>query len=239
MHQPSLALETSTRVDPRPARIVACPTESARAAVAGLEPGCRVFGLTKGQFSLIDLIKAVVEQTGPAHMVLSTWTFGVKDAENVDFLQRAGDFLSVRFLVDRSFASRQPAYCARVTELFGAEAIRASRTHAKFAVLHNDRWAIVVRSSMNLNRNPRFEQFDLDDDRALADFLLAHVEEMSELMPPGPRHPTARVDDAFTRALGGGLSEVYSLDVADDDEIRPPSVGDLLGGMQVARPRKK
>lgn len=73
---------------------------------------------------------------------------------------------------------------------------------------------------MNLNRNPRFEQFDLDDDAEIADFLAAHAAEMEDLMPEGtaPRH--TQVSAGFRAALGGGMAEIpgYDLDKPADDD---------------------
>ena len=62
--------------------------------------------------------------------------------------------------------------------LFGDDSIRTTRTHAKFAVITNEDWAVAVRTSMNLNENPRLESIEVSDDPALAGFLLRVVEEI-------------------------------------------------------------
>ena len=46
---------------------------SARDTIAGFGPDMDVAGLTYGQFSLIDLIQAALEITGPADVTISTW----------------------------------------------------------------------------------------------------------------------------------------------------------------------
>ena len=201
MTQSSLALPGSE------AEIVRLPIQAARVAVDALVPGGRVVGMTKGQFSLIDLIKALLEKTGPAHLTISTWTAGIRDVENVGFLTERGDALSLRLLVDRSFPGRQPKYCAKVLEVFGPEAIRCTRTHAKFVLLDNDAWSVVVRSSMNLNRNPRFEQFDIDDDPAIFRLFEGLIEEMETSAPEGLDGDPSQVEAAFVSALGGGVAE--------------------------------
>lgn len=48
--------------------------ESARSTIGKLRKRCEMFGFTKGQFSLIDLLQAIVIQTGPADVLVSTWT---------------------------------------------------------------------------------------------------------------------------------------------------------------------
>lgn len=208
----------STRLRKTPAKIITAPYQSAEAAIGQLEPGCRILGLTKGQFSLLDLLRACLAQTGPAHVVVSTWTTGIRDADNAKLLLDTGKILSFRLLTDRSFATRQPKYCQAIVRAFGNAAIRCTNTHAKFCLIQNDAWQIAIRSSMNLNRNPRFEQFDLDDDPAVVAFLREHADEMADLMPEGLRPPFAAVDAAFTNALGGGLSDVYQLHGTPDDD---------------------
>lgn len=193
----------------RAAKIVRAPHETAGEAIEGFERGGRLVGMTKGQFSLLDLIQAIVRKTGPVHLTVSTWTTGVRDAENAALMIERGSLLSLRLLCDRSFPRRQPAYCRQILATFGADAIRCTNTHAKFALLRNDSWAVVIRSSMNLNRNPRFEQFDVDDDLEIADFFEAHIAEMEVLMLPGFAVSTREVDQAFAGALGGGLSDAY------------------------------
>ena len=199
-------------------REVRCPFETAREAIAPLRKGDRLTGMTKGQFSLLDLIRAILEVTGPADLTLSTWTLGIRDAENAAALTKRGTIRSLRLLTDRSFPTRQPRYCAYVLDAFGDASIRVTNTHAKFAIIRNDGWSVVVRSSMNLNRNPRFEQFDLDEDEALADFFDAHVSEMEDLMPEGFQARAREVRDAFERALGGTAGDGAPGDSPDSSE---------------------
>ena len=47
---------------------------SAAEAVGPLHHGIEVYGLSKGQFSLIELLEYVIGVTGPADVVISTWT---------------------------------------------------------------------------------------------------------------------------------------------------------------------
>ena len=67
-------MKTVHKASKRNRKISLRTTESAQNAVGILEPGIELYGLTMGQFSLIDLILAVLRQTGPAHMTVSTWT---------------------------------------------------------------------------------------------------------------------------------------------------------------------
>ena len=46
----------------------------------------------------------------------------------------------------------------------------------KFAIIRNERWNLAIRTSMNLNPNPRLENFEISDDAELAGFFSRIVE---------------------------------------------------------------
>jgi hypothetical protein len=162
-----------------------CFCGRAHDAVGDIEPGCQIFGFTKGQFSLMDLLIELVGQIGRCKIDLSTWTAASADLEAAYRFQERGEIERIRFVVDRSFPTRQPEYCRTLTDNFGKDAIRVTRTHAKFAVLWNDEWDLAVRTSMNLNTNPRFEDFDVADDPELAGYLRRVVDEIFERQEVG------------------------------------------------------
>ena len=149
-------------------------------AVGTLSPGCEVFGLTKGQFSLIDLIEHGLNTTGPADVLIAAWTVGGADLELAWRFLSDGRIRSLRFIVDHSFVKLQPHYCAALRERFGDDAIRLTTNHAKFVVVHNETWHLAIRSSMNLNENSRLETWEISDDQALADYLLEVCESLFE-----------------------------------------------------------
>lgn len=183
--------------------IIPMPSAPARAAAAKLKRGGRILGLTKGHFSLGDLIRELLALTGPAAVSLSTWTAGIRDGRAMAGLLEEGQITSLRLLVDRSFATRQPRYCAAIRRMFGDDAIRCTKTHAKVVTIQGGGWHITCRTSMNLNKNPRFESFDVDDNEEIWRFFEAHFDEMSARMPPGPKVESWEVDAVFERALRG------------------------------------
>lgn len=151
---------------------------NARDALADFGRGLETYCLTFGQFSLMDALEAVLEKTGPADVAISTWTAGNADLSRSAEQLRCGNIRSLRFVADCSFGQRQPGYLAELVRLFGEGAIRTTRTHAKFAVITNDEWSVAVRTSMNLNENPRLENIEVSDDPVLAGFLLQVVDEI-------------------------------------------------------------
>jgi hypothetical protein len=152
-------------------RIRACKKGTAAQAIGILEKNTDTFILTYGQFSLIDAMLAILDQTGPAHIIVSTWTAAHADLTRSAELLETAEILSFKMIVDRSFQSRQPDYYNHMLMLFGIDSIRAIRTHAKFITIRNDKWNIVVRTSMNLNQNPRLENMEVSENKEFAEFF--------------------------------------------------------------------
>ena len=170
---------------------------AARSVSEALGPilkGCEVYGLSKGQFSLIDIITYCLEATGPADVVLSTWTAANADLKFAYRLMTTGAIRSLRFLVDFSFPSRQPAYCAALRETFGDDVIRISKNHAKFCTITNDTWHLVIRTSMNLNENRRLESFEISDDANMAAFLEEVVRDLFNTQPAAGQFDKKPID---------------------------------------------
>lgn len=130
-----------------------------------------MFVFTFGQFSLIDALIHILDETGPADVVISTWTAADAHLERARDLLESAAIRSMRWIVDRSFETRQPDYCYHMRRIFGPDCIRAIRTHAKFMLVHNERWNVVCRTSMNMNENPRLENIEVSEDADFAAFF--------------------------------------------------------------------
>jgi hypothetical protein len=152
---------------------------SAAAVVAQLErDGTELVGLTRGQFSLTELIEAVLAKTGPAELGISTWTAASASVESMLRLLQTGQVTGCRWLVDCTFIRRTPALVAEIRRQFGDDAIRVTRTHARFVTVVNREWQVAIRSSMNLNQNPRMESFELGHDPELCNWLLGVMDQV-------------------------------------------------------------
>lgn len=137
-------------------------------SLAGFDHDTEIDVLTFGQFSIIDAIEAVLTKTGPADVVLSTWTAAEFDLSQIERQITSRGILSLKLIIDRSFVSRQPRFVDLIHERFGLDSVRSTRTHAKFVLITNASWSVVIRTSMNLNYNPRLEYLQVVDDAALA-----------------------------------------------------------------------
>jgi len=164
---------------------------SAAEAIAGFGKDLEIYGFTKGQFSIIDLLRAVLEYTGPAEVVISTWTAANTDISTVLDFCETEKITRCRWLVDDSLQRRYPELAHRIRETFGADSIRVAKTHAKFYLVSNADWKIVIHTSMNINFNARFENFSLANDPDLYDF---HADIIAEIWDRQPRNLAAETN---------------------------------------------
>lgn len=133
-------------------------------ALAGLQRGGHVFGLTKGQFSMIDVAAALLDRVGPARLSIWTWCIAAYEVAAVTAFMADRRVTGLRMVLDYSAARRDMPLLADLQGRFGADCLRVTKTHAKILTIATDcGWRLVARGSMNLNFNPRFEQFDVTD----------------------------------------------------------------------------
>jgi hypothetical protein len=145
--------------------------ETATQAVAGLTQDLEIYGFTKGQFGLIELLGALLAITGPAFLTISTWTVAHAEVAQLIEMREQGKVTGTRWLVDFSLQRRDPGMAQQIRQAFGADAIRVAQSHAKFYMVQNAAWDLVMHTSMNFNMNPRTEDFFIGHDPELAAFL--------------------------------------------------------------------
>ena len=120
-------------------------------------------------------------EAGMAVFAMSVWTWTVADyeIEAMNGLMARGDLAGATLLVDMSCDRRRPELMREWRRIFGAESVKVCRSHAKIARVWKGDVRLLLRGSMNLNFNPRFEQFDITEGGA--DFEL--VESIEAEMP--------------------------------------------------------
>jgi hypothetical protein len=162
-----------------------------------IEQGKRIVGLTNGVFSLISLIHSVLKKIGKADVTLSTWSAGWYDSKVIEELIDSGLINDFKLIIDRSFKTRAAQYSMLVTEIFKPENIRTTNTHAKFVLIENDEWKILILSSMNLNENKRCENFEIDTDIDNFNLFKDFSDKLFEVQPKGLIESRAIVDKNF------------------------------------------
>ena len=179
-----------------------------------LQKDCRLMGLTRGKFSLIDLIHGIIKKIGKSDIICCTWSAGIKDANQVKWMLDSDLINSFTLVTDHSYVTRQKKYAVAIEDLFGKENIRTSEIHAKFVLISNNEWKICIRTSMNLNANKTTETFELDDSQQIYDFYYNFVKHTFENTNKGFEAKAwkvnACVDDFFSKNETKGEFDFWS-----------------------------
>jgi hypothetical protein len=133
-----------------------------------LMPGQNIEYVSMADWSTHELVFWVLNQIGPAEMVMATWSMTETAARQLVEARLANVLTSVHCLFDYRIKVRYPEVCAYVKEHF--EAVTVAHCHAKVTVLQNDTWAVVINASSNYTNNVRIESGSIKVSQSTADF---------------------------------------------------------------------
>ena len=167
--------------------------QSAGEAIGPIVKAMSLFTITRGQWSMIDAIFHCLSQTGPANVSVWTWTIADYEIEAMGGLLAREEVLSGTLVIDQSADRRNAATIDQWRQRFGPGSVRICKNHAKISRIWNADLRLLLRGSMNLNFNPRFEQLDLTEGGD--DFNL--IERIESELPVLPRkYSNAQVEAA-------------------------------------------
>lgn len=163
-------------------------------------PGMALFGVTRGQFSMVDLVLATLDQIGPAKLTLWTWTVAEYEIATLERLRTDQRLTGGLLVIDGGARHKNASLIRQWKGTFGPESVRYVLNHAKIATLENDLYRVLLRGSCNLNFNPRFEQVDVTEGGL--DFDLVHDIELGlpvldDDAPGEAVYAASRVSNAF------------------------------------------
>ena len=137
---------------------------NAAETIGSCEAGMSLFAITRGQWSMIDAVLHVLDQVGPAAVSLWTWTVAEYEVQVLTRLQIDKRLTAGRLIIDHGARNKNAAIIADWKRQFGADSVRYVVNHAKIATVETaSGLKFLLRGSMNLNFNPRFEQLDITE----------------------------------------------------------------------------
>ena len=193
--------------------LVAGRSETAHAALSDLAPGVSLHGLTDGTWSLIDAIRVTLDHIGTIScLTVSTWTANQADISSAYELLSDKRVKDVRFLIDRSFQTRQPGYCQALRERFGDGAIRVWNSHAKFVLFQGGAFDVLYLTSANLNQNRRIENFTAICGDSIPGQYANLISDLFKAQKPSQGFLNPKVGRHHTSAVFGKLSKEHPED---------------------------
>jgi len=173
---------------------------SAADCIGPVEPGMSVFAVTRGQFSMLDAISHVLDELGPSRISLWTWTIAEYEVVVFTEMLRDARLEDALLVIDGGARNKNHALIAQWKANFGAESVRYVTNHAKIATVEGGGLRVLLRGSMNLNFNPRFEQLDVTEggpDFDLVRSIEAELPVLEDDSSNGDVYAASRVSAAF------------------------------------------
>ena len=124
---------------------------------------------SSGAFNLIQLVLYILRQTGPAHVLLATYSISDRSITTLRNHTDQGDILSIRFLIDNRVRSINPKSFDYLLTAFPGQT-RCRTLHAKVALVWNDDWHVSVVGSQNATHNPKLERGIVHTSNEIFDF---------------------------------------------------------------------
>lgn len=137
---------------------------NAREAIGDIEKNMSLFIITRGQWSMIDAILHVLDCVGPAKISVWTWVVAKYEIETLNRLRIDDRVLGGRLIIDHGARYKNMELIRDWKDFYGRDSVRYVKNHSKIARIDSlSGFRVLIRGSMNLNYNARFEQVDITE----------------------------------------------------------------------------
>ena len=200
-----------THTGPAPVMVRDGERASRKLGVEGPEELARIIAdherftlLSKGQVGSVDLLLALIAAAGRGCAVqVSVWRIGKDSILPLREMLGDGRIGSLRIVIDHAFAAITERDLLKMAITSFGRQVHETKIHAKMATVRGAGGDFAVRMSANLNRVIRWEQFDVDRDAGLCDFIDGFFAEIAGNIEPGFARGIKKVSAGFD-ASGGG-----------------------------------
>jgi hypothetical protein len=128
-----------------------------RNVIASVTPGMTYHIVSHGLWSSHDLLEIILDEHGPADVLLTSWSISAPAIKKVVRLHKDGRIRSLKALFDHRVHVNYPE-ATQLAEM-GIAQLFYSKVHAKSMAIIGDGWAMSIVSSANLTTNRRIERF--------------------------------------------------------------------------------
>ncbi len=122
---------------------------------------------SSGKFSMTDLIFHLLKQTGPANLLIGTFSVSMESIDKIVKAHLNNLILSCSFIIDPRMKINKVAPLQMIKANFP---IVFTKWHAKVTTIENNDWHISIVSSQNMTDNPKIERGCIFTDKETFDF---------------------------------------------------------------------
>jgi hypothetical protein len=140
---------------PAKSNFIGSTNQSLKKYIGQLQNDRAIHFVTSGKFSMHDLLLYTLNQTGPAEVLISTWSISEIAIRQIVQKHTEGIIKSIRFLIDPRIKVRNPKPLQMLAANFD---YKLKACHAKVTLIGNESWNISIIGSANLTNNPRIER---------------------------------------------------------------------------------
>lgn len=129
--------------------------EALKEIITAVVPGTSMVWHSAGDWSMHQLLEALLQKTGPAHVLISSYAFSETPTRRLAILKDNGLIKSLRLIIDNRVETRTAGSLQLLKGI--ADEMTMVATHAKVTLIRNSTWQISVIGSANYTTNVRHE----------------------------------------------------------------------------------
>ena len=158
---------TSKKVKPKSV-LFSHAAQTAESVIGKIKKNTDIHFVSSAEWSTIDLLVAILKQTGPASVMIATWSASEDSTRKLLEMTAKGMITSIKAIFDWRLKVRRP----EVYEFakFKIADVRLTSCHAKVTVIRNNKYNIVINASGNYTHNPRIEAGVISESADVANF---------------------------------------------------------------------
>lgn len=150
--------------------------EKLQLLLKAIQGGKAVHYLSKGDWSMHDMIMQLLKTYGPAELFITTYALREFSVRQIILAQAAGDITAVNMLLDYRAKVRTPEVFQLASQ--NMNKICLYGIHAKVTVLRSDKGCVTIVGSANWTSNPRVECGVVSMNKELAEFHINWIQKL-------------------------------------------------------------
>lgn len=156
-----------------PSDQLATPSPKLSEVLALIDHGRTIHWVSEGDWSMHQLLEALLERTGPAEVWISSYAFSELPARTIANLRALGTISRLHCIIDSRIDVRSASALTILRNT--STRLKLCHTHAKVTILKNKEWLIAVSGSANYTVNKRYEAGMITTDPTVSSFHLKWI----------------------------------------------------------------